>query len=796
MDWADELAARVAARGRRDHARAKRRVLALADAAPRSSPAEELDEAIACREVLALMERFAEGLDPAMHEVFAAWFFDGRTPQEIADALGLSRNTVFSRLRLIRARLQRVCERIAAHDDATSTRAEATGAVPRAGAGARTRRPRAVGRIVDLWCARGWSQSRWESRCRLRQGDRRATVGRCGPDAVAPAGTTTTVAAATLPSDIAPPPAASSEINRTWHGIDGSDARARRPRRFPRPICPIGGADCPDPGVDQALHYDAASNRSKSTATGSRRPAHHGARGLRGDRRVPNPTGPAPGGLTSRRTPALRCRCGLSDLEHASDDHRAEDTNTRDATNRQAPRISRPRSRRSQHAPVRAASSGTKREQWTHLEHVDLGASRFDAVAVQRRMRRGPRAGLGPEQGNCRVRRRRELQWSTPIMGERPRRVLDARCPVARDGTIIAAARGFDPTRAGRRRTEPLAVLLVRPSGALRGNAASRGLRRRTPCRAPRRNGVLRRHDARRRRAQIGPISTAVALGSAARLPAGGLDTGASAPPPCSHRDSVDWDVVVALRHDVQSSSSALDAAPRIDWTYTSHAGFVYALAVSDDDTIRLLVRATRTSSRARNDNRIAVLATTGPSCASSRASTRPVQPRDGDRPDGTIVPRRRGTPIWRLPARDRGDRPESGETCGSTPRGATGNDNFLRRPRTASWMSPSPRRGSSSRSAPTTIAAPRTGAGAAGYAGTPRGRPRCRDTRRTRRACAPIIMSGRLLRPLPHRCAPGPEQPLERRREPLVGAHPEPSRPTSRHTDIDRDLRSTCRPP
>lgn len=117
--WLFAIAARVAARGRRDHARAQRRALALADAMPRATPADELDEAIAAREVLALMERFAEGLDPAMHDVFAAWFFDGRTPQEIADALGLSRNTVFSRLRLIRARLQRVCERIAAHDDAT-----------------------------------------------------------------------------------------------------------------------------------------------------------------------------------------------------------------------------------------------------------------------------------------------------------------------------------------------------------------------------------------------------------------------------------------------------------------------------------------------------------------------------------------------------------------------------------------------------------------------------------------------------------------------------------------------------
>lgn len=117
--WLFAIAARVAARGRRDHARAHRRALALADELPRATPIDELDEAIAAREVLALMERFAEGLDPAMHEVFTAWFFDGRTPQEIADAMGLSRNTVFSRLRLIRARLQRVCERIAAHDDAT-----------------------------------------------------------------------------------------------------------------------------------------------------------------------------------------------------------------------------------------------------------------------------------------------------------------------------------------------------------------------------------------------------------------------------------------------------------------------------------------------------------------------------------------------------------------------------------------------------------------------------------------------------------------------------------------------------
>ncbi len=117
--WLFAIAARVASRGRRDRARTHRRLVALADAVATTPTTEGLDESLAARETMDRLARFTDGLDGGMREVFRRWFFDGQTPQEIADALGLSRNTVFSRLRLIRGRLQRECERIAAHDHAS-----------------------------------------------------------------------------------------------------------------------------------------------------------------------------------------------------------------------------------------------------------------------------------------------------------------------------------------------------------------------------------------------------------------------------------------------------------------------------------------------------------------------------------------------------------------------------------------------------------------------------------------------------------------------------------------------------
>ncbi|HWB74027.1 MAG TPA: sigma-70 family RNA polymerase sigma factor [Nannocystaceae bacterium] len=120
--WLFAIAARVAARNRRDYARLRRRVDALA--AEPSPESVDLEHELASREVFALLRRFSEGLDEGMRAVFVPWFFESHAPAEIAEQLGLSRNTVFSRLRIIRARLQRACDRIDEHDRATIESAE------------------------------------------------------------------------------------------------------------------------------------------------------------------------------------------------------------------------------------------------------------------------------------------------------------------------------------------------------------------------------------------------------------------------------------------------------------------------------------------------------------------------------------------------------------------------------------------------------------------------------------------------------------------------------------------------
>lgn len=116
--WLFSIAVRVASRRRRDGARAERRHRALATRGVDADGATDLEEAIARQRASARLERFAATLDADKRRVFDLWAFEGRSPQDIADALELPRNTVYSRLRVVRQSFSELCARHHARDEA------------------------------------------------------------------------------------------------------------------------------------------------------------------------------------------------------------------------------------------------------------------------------------------------------------------------------------------------------------------------------------------------------------------------------------------------------------------------------------------------------------------------------------------------------------------------------------------------------------------------------------------------------------------------------------------------------
>jgi RNA polymerase sigma-70 factor, ECF subfamily len=70
-----------------------------------------IDDPIAERDTIATVERFLAELDEDQRAVFMLAEIEGHTAPEIADMLSVKLNTVYSRLRLARARFERVLER-------------------------------------------------------------------------------------------------------------------------------------------------------------------------------------------------------------------------------------------------------------------------------------------------------------------------------------------------------------------------------------------------------------------------------------------------------------------------------------------------------------------------------------------------------------------------------------------------------------------------------------------------------------------------------------------------------------
>lgn len=106
--WIYGITRRVAFRYRRSGSRNRRKLDALGVLAPQSSTSEE---EISRREAARIVEEFVGSLSEEQRQVFVLHVLEGFSGPEVAAALDLSVNTVHSRLRLVRARFSRLCER-------------------------------------------------------------------------------------------------------------------------------------------------------------------------------------------------------------------------------------------------------------------------------------------------------------------------------------------------------------------------------------------------------------------------------------------------------------------------------------------------------------------------------------------------------------------------------------------------------------------------------------------------------------------------------------------------------------
>lgn len=101
--WLFGTARRVAADLRRGEHRRERRHLALAEAMGDERRERPIEQA----EAAEFVRRFLDGLDADRRMTFVLADLEGMTAPEIAEALGVKLNTVYSRLRLARAEFER-----------------------------------------------------------------------------------------------------------------------------------------------------------------------------------------------------------------------------------------------------------------------------------------------------------------------------------------------------------------------------------------------------------------------------------------------------------------------------------------------------------------------------------------------------------------------------------------------------------------------------------------------------------------------------------------------------------------
>lgn len=126
--WIFGIARKVAARYRRTEVRRLRRHERLA-AAGTDDHAEPGEDELHRREARRLLTDFLAGLDDDRRALFVLHAVEDRSGPEIAEALGLNLNTVYSRLRWIRAELERT---LAGHREAALRAARAPERPPEA----------------------------------------------------------------------------------------------------------------------------------------------------------------------------------------------------------------------------------------------------------------------------------------------------------------------------------------------------------------------------------------------------------------------------------------------------------------------------------------------------------------------------------------------------------------------------------------------------------------------------------------------------------------------------------------
>lgn len=108
--WLHGIAVHIARRRREQLRRRERRDSELGEVAAPVSPESELDR----RQALRTLDQLLEHLADEQREVFVLIEVSGCSAPEVSEILGINLNTVYSRLRLARSRLQRALDALRA----------------------------------------------------------------------------------------------------------------------------------------------------------------------------------------------------------------------------------------------------------------------------------------------------------------------------------------------------------------------------------------------------------------------------------------------------------------------------------------------------------------------------------------------------------------------------------------------------------------------------------------------------------------------------------------------------------